>query len=140
MVDYVYATHLRDFYQTHCARGGHDWSSFTVYPRAFHNLPAYLTSTNHMNPTGVLSSNSAHVTGKEITYMEDAASDPHHMNGFQQAMKVYSEYRMKLTETYPTEQLLLDLKPDRAVLMDVGGGHGQDIERFRFAHPDLQPG
>ena len=52
-------------------------------------------------------------------------------------MAGYNAGRPTWVELYPTEKLLENLQtgPEAVTLVDVGGGMGQDVERFRAKHP-----
>ena len=55
-------------------------------------------------------------------------------------MKVNNEHRSGITDLYPTEELVSNAKPGSAVLVDVGGGLGNDIVAVGVKHPELHDG
>ena len=45
-----------------------------------------------------------------------------------------------MSEVFPTQRLLNGWDERTALLVDVGGGTGHDIEKFRESHPGLSKG
>ncbi|KFY46973.1 hypothetical protein V494_00266 [Pseudogymnoascus sp. VKM F-4513 (FW-928)] len=45
-----------------------------------------------------------------------------------------------LCAVYPTSTVVSDTKPDRALVVDIGGSKGHDLEKFRLCHPDIPDG
>ena len=44
------------------------------------------------------------------------------------------------TEVFPVEQMTHQTKEGRVMLIDLGGGQGRDLEKFRKKFPDFAPG
>jgi hypothetical protein len=43
-------------------------------------------------------------------------------------------------DVYPTETLVKESKPDRPLVVDVGGSKGHDLTKFCLRHPDIPEG
>lgn len=41
------------------------------------------------------------------------------------------------TEVCPTKTIVESVKPGRALVVDIGGSKGQDLEKFRLFHPEI---
>lgn len=59
---------------------------------------------------------------------------------FNDAMKVYASHKTPWVNIFPTEMIVQDAKEDGILLVDIGGGIGHDVERFRLKHPNLSHG
>lgn len=44
---------------------------------------------------------------------------------------------MPWVDVYPTESIVADYKDGRALVVDIGGGKGHDLEKFRAKHPNI---
>lgn len=62
------------------------------------------------------------------------------MQDFQHTMKANTNSKVGWVDIYPTEELFKGAKPDRAIVVDIGGGQGYDLERMRARYPDLPAG
>lgn len=63
---------------------------------------------------------------------------PHHAHTFNEIMSSYTTDMKTWTDFYPARERLLQgpLHPEEKVLVDVGGGLGQDIAKFRHRFPE----
>ena len=59
---------------------------------------------------------------------------------FHDTMAVISRRKPDPTIVYPVEQLIRQTKAGQVLLVDVGGGTGNDIEHFRKKLPDVASG
>jgi hypothetical protein len=58
-------------------------------------------------------------------------------------MQCHSKYNLTpWPEVYPTDTILSagTEKPDRALVVDIGGSKGHDLEKFNLRHPDIPEG
>lgn len=59
----------------------------------------------------------------------------HHMSGYRQGRPSWMD-----RDFYPVKERLvkgMDASKDAVMLVDVGGGHGHDIEEFRYGRRNL---
>lgn len=57
---------------------------------------------------------------------------------FHAAMQCHSQYNLTpWTEVYPTDTIISAAKPDRPLVVDIGGSKGHDLEKFLLRHPDV---
>ena len=75
-----------------------------------------------------------------MTNYEWFNANPKRLREFQHAMQTYTRAKQAWVDIYPTDTLVQHLKPGRAVVVDIGGGHGLDSEAMRKRHPDLPRG
>lgn len=56
-------------------------------------------------------------------------------------MQGLSTYKLPWTNVFDTSSLFngVQLKADKPLLCDIGGGHGVDVDRFRLKHVDEIP-
>ncbi|TDZ33516.1 O-methyltransferase [Colletotrichum trifolii] len=102
------------------------------------SLPGFLKASGYRNPTDHDDCNFQFWKGPGATFFGHVASNPLLTTDFNDAMEGNS--RGNLTDwpdVYPTDQLLEGLKPDRAVVVDVGGGKGHDLIKFHVKHPQI---
>ena len=59
---------------------------------------------------------------------------------FANMMHLYTDAKPPWVDVYPTERILEGAKPGRALVVDLGGGVGYDIEKMRAKHPDVPAG
>lgn len=55
-------------------------------------------------------------------------------------MAAYNSTTSDWVDIYPSENLVQNLKPGRAVVVDVGGSTGADLIKFQKKHPGLPSG
>ncbi|KAI9696481.1 MAG: hypothetical protein M1820_008109 [Bogoriella megaspora] len=71
----------------------------------------------------------------EVPIYDWLAEHPDHMSDFVGLMKVWDKTQEPWVDLYPTEVLLEGSSQERAVLVDVAGGGGRDIDAFLQKHP-----
>ncbi|KAF4456477.1 sterigmatocystin 8-o-methyltransferase [Fusarium albosuccineum] len=107
----------------------------------FRTLPFYLKETGYKNPTNPNDCNWQFMKKSKETLFESLGSDPVAAREFNDAMASHSKYNLTAwPEVYPTDALVADSKPDRPLVVDVGGSKGHDLEKFRLQHPDIPDG
>lgn len=106
---------------------------FDVLQPVFSQLPQYLRETKYANPSppnGPWQS----VIDENVPYFEWLKSHPTEAKVFNSVMAGYTSQRPRWTNILPAEHVDSLLKSARAgdpLLVDIGGGMGQDIEAFR---------
>lgn len=98
---------------------------------AFSNLPDYLGSIHYRNPSDPLNGNWQHLHGSEASFFGELARSPAKTQDFQAMMISHTRYKPSWVDIYPIQELLNGFKPGTALLVDVGGAQGHDIESFR---------
>ena len=108
---------------------------------AFENLPSFLAKKGYLNPTDPNSTNWHDMKGPHSQGMfAEMARTPTLTSIFQKVMNVYTDSKFPWVDLYPTETLVADAMPHRAVVVDVGGGEGTDINKLRRKHSELANG
>lgn len=102
-------------------------------------LPYFLKDTGFKNPTDVEHSAFRYKHGQ--AYFDYIASDPDIKATFHNTMTLFNKYiAVPWSSFYPTQQLLSQAKEDRPILVDIGGGKGNDAKVFLSSHPDAPNG
>lgn len=110
-----------------------------VWP-SFLNLPAFLEKTSYRNPIDPQNTNWEDMHPGSQGYIEFVKSTTQRTESFHEMMVAYHASNDNWMDHYPLATVLKDLKPERAVLVDAGGGRGFDIERFRARYNTLPKG
>lgn len=107
----------------------------------FRTLPYFLGENGFKNPTAATHSNWQYMTGKEHNLFEDIGTNAELRNSFNDAMECHSKYNLTpWPEVFATDTLIQGAKPDRALVVDMGGGKGHDLTKFSIRHPDAPKG
>ncbi|KAM0298092.1 hypothetical protein HYE67_001128 [Fusarium culmorum] len=107
----------------------------------FRTLPFYLKKTGYKNPTDPNDCNWQFMKGKQENLFQSLGADPVAAREFNDAMESHSKYNLTpWVEVYPTETLVANCKPDRPLVVDVGGSKGHDLTKFHLRHPDIPHG
>jgi hypothetical protein len=107
----------------------------------FRTLPYFLGENGFKNPTDVANCNWQYMSGKGANLFEDLGSNADLRNSFNDAMECHSKYNLTpWPEVFPTKTLLDGAKPDRALVVDMGGGKGHDLSKFSAHHPEAPKG
>ena len=99
-----------------------------------------MKQTSYSNPSSISETNWEAFRGPGNGFFAEMATDPSKTKTFQEAMSAYTKFKMFWVDFYPTQNLIQDARPNRAILVDVGGGEGNDMRRFREKHTDLPAG
>lgn len=76
----------------------------------------------------------------KLPFFSFLASMPSTMQDFNTFMGTTMGNRKYWVDWYPVQKSLLDgLKPDSALVVDIGGGKGHDLESFHRKYPDRGP-
>ncbi|KAM0543253.1 hypothetical protein ACHAPJ_012398 [Fusarium lateritium] len=107
----------------------------------FRTLPMYLKETTYKNPTDPNDCNWQFMKGSKENLFQSLGGDPVAAREFNDAMESHSKYNLTpWPEVYPTETLVADSKPDRPLVVDVGGSKGHDLTKFHLRHPNIPEG
>lgn len=107
----------------------------------FSSLPYFLKKKNFQNPTDVNDCNWQYGKDSSNNLFQDLAINPAMAADFHAAMQCHSRYNLTpWPEVYPTDTIMSGAKPDRTLVVDIGGSKGHDLEKFRLRHPDIPDG
>ncbi|KAI8957144.1 S-adenosyl-L-methionine-dependent methyltransferase [Daldinia sp. FL1419] len=110
-----------------------------TFPATYGKL--YIKETGFKNPTDSKSGIVQYLKGPYESVFEYIVSEPTRSREFALAMECHSKWNMTAwTDVYPTDMLLQDAKPDRPLVVDVGGSKGHDLEKFLLKHPEIPDG
>ncbi|EUC34431.1 hypothetical protein COCCADRAFT_35891 [Bipolaris zeicola 26-R-13] len=104
-------------------------------------FPEYLKGSNYELTSDIESGPYQFAFNTKMSMFEYMIAHPplgqqfnHHMSGYRQGRPSWMD-----RDFYPVKERLvkgMDASKDAVMLVDVGGGHGHDIEEFRLKHPD----
>jgi len=107
----------------------------------FRTLPYFLKQKKFTNPTDVNDCNWQYCKGTPNNLFQDLGINPAMAGDFHAAMQCHSKYNLTpWPEVYPTDTVISGAKADRALVVDIGGSKGHDLEKFRLCHPDIPKG
>ncbi|KAI0897903.1 S-adenosyl-L-methionine-dependent methyltransferase [Annulohypoxylon nitens] len=107
----------------------------------FGGMPSFLKKTGYKNPNDDKNGVIQHVKGPDASFFGYIVADPIRNKDYTHAMECHSKGNMvSWTDLYPTATILKDVKPGRALVVDIGGSKGHDLEKFRLKHPDIPEG
>ncbi|KAI1081062.1 O-methyltransferase [Whalleya microplaca] len=107
----------------------------------FRTLPFYLKETGFKNPANVDDCNFQYWRGAGANMFQYCGTNPALTSDFNDAMECHSKYNLTpWPEVYPTaDKVVSGAHPDRALVVDVGGGKGHDLRKFLARHRDDVP-
>ncbi|QKX61746.1 uncharacterized protein TRUGW13939_08902 [Talaromyces rugulosus] len=97
----------------------------------FSSLPAYLQSNKYANPADAKATNWHYLRG--VSRFADLQSRPSEMATFQLMMTTYAANKTSWVDLYPVENEILrcaESTSSSALVVDVGGGRGHDLQRL----------
>jgi hypothetical protein len=107
----------------------------------FRTLPAYLKKTGYKVPTNPNDCNWQFMRGSNENLFQSLGANPVAAREFNDAMESHSKHNLTpWVDVYPTETLVKESKPDRPLVVDVGGSKGYDLTKFYLHHPDIPKG
>jgi hypothetical protein len=106
----------------------------------FQSLPYFLKQEGFKNPTDVTKSNWQFWKGTSDSFFQDVGNNPSLASHFHDAMKCHSKYNLTPWTDVYTDPIVEVAKPGRALVVDIGGSKGHDLEKFRLRHPDIPEG
>jgi demethylsterigmatocystin 6-O-methyltransferase len=99
-------------------------------------MPTYLANIGYRNPDSHVSQTPArHAFGCE--FWEHLSKHPEKQADFDSSMKMSDMVPPATLPTYPFAAKASELRHDQVAIVDIGGGHGQFLERLRNQSPDL---
>ncbi|KAJ4410271.1 hypothetical protein N0V82_009291 [Gnomoniopsis sp. IMI 355080] len=102
-------------------------------------MPYFLRDTGFQNPIDIEHNAFHYSHGQD--FFDYVASDPDVKESFHHNMNLLSKYSaVPWKSLYPTKQLIAGAKQDRPILVDIGGGRGNDVKIFMSSHPDAPNG
>ncbi|EFQ28172.1 uncharacterized protein GLRG_03316, partial [Colletotrichum graminicola M1.001] len=110
--------------------------SHLISHHAFDLLPAYLAKRGHQNPIDPNDTPVKELTGHESmwSYLKE---NPKAGEIFNTLMKFSTMKEPAWMEIYPHKNLVDESDHNCPLLVDIGGGIGQDILRFYTAYPEV---
>lgn len=107
----------------------------------FRTLPAYLKKTGYKVPTNPNDCNWQFMRGADENIFQSLGANPVAAREFNDAMESHSKHNLTpWVDVYPTETLVKESKPDRPLVVDVGGSKGHDLIKFHLRHPEIPEG
>ncbi|KAI1426461.1 S-adenosyl-L-methionine-dependent methyltransferase [Xylaria sp. FL1777] len=104
----------------------------------FLSLPSFFREAGYNNPRSLMNSNFQRVHGEGSTFFGFVSSDKILNQQFADAMDCHSAGNFtSWVNLYDTDQVIQDARPGRALVVDIGGSKGHDIEKFLQKHPDV---
>ncbi|KAI1768618.1 S-adenosyl-L-methionine-dependent methyltransferase [Hypoxylon sp. FL1150] len=104
-------------------------------------VPVFLKKTGYKNITDSKNGVIQHMLGPEASFFGYAVSDPVRNRELSDAMECHSRWNLTAwPDLFPTDTLLENAKPERPLVVDVGGSKGHDLEKFRLKHPEVAHG
>ncbi|KAI0020536.1 putative O-methyltransferase [Xylariomycetidae sp. FL0641] len=106
--------------------------SGTLHGESCRNLPAFLARTQYEEPVDPRNTCYMDLTAERAPLFARCAASPAHQASFIGFMRGITAYKLDWTDVYDTAQLLAGDhgKPERALLVDVGGASGVDVARL----------
>ena len=93
--------------------------------------PEFLKCIGYVNPADVMNCPFQLSFNTKSSFFEWLHIQPDAAATFNRTMRGYNSQRPNWFQFFPVEQLLIaGTSPDQTILVDIGGGHGQDISRF----------
>lgn len=97
------------------------------------HLPAFLAETGYRNPVDGPAGNHQHLRG--TGFFDYLNTRPHASKEFDDAMEYQSTHFLHpWVDIYPTETVFASARAGRALVVDIGGSKGHDLEKFRLRH------
>ncbi|KAL9050526.1 MAG: hypothetical protein Q9162_006591 [Coniocarpon cinnabarinum] len=102
---------------------------------AFISLPKFLEHTKYENPTDIQQSNWQYMLGRDETYFEWLTSNPEIEANFGNFMSGYASQRDSWLDVYPGHEIMDNSDHEGPLIVDIGGGLGQDLAKFLHKFP-----
>ena len=107
----------------------------TLFPM-FNNLPTYLANTQYKLPKDLDHAPFGAGMNFDGSFFAFLGQHPEFAQTWNEMMAAYTADVRTWLDFYPVAEMLPDVQSDdHPLLVDVGGGLGQDIERFRKRFP-----
>lgn len=106
----------------------------------FANFPKFAEQTAYANPENPTETNFQSWKGPGQTLFTMLGARPEIGAHFNNTMAVYSASKAPWVDVYPSDSIISAARPGAPLVVDVGGGTGHDLEKFRAKHPGLPHG
>lgn len=113
-------------------------ASYNTTIPGFANLPAFLQSAHHENPTDAANTNWHHMRG--LSRFDELRQHPADMAIFQAVMTANAASKTPWTDLFPTEEVFRARRLNVHLFVDIGGGAGFDVQRLRKRLIHTEPG
>lgn len=100
-------------------------------------MPEYLAKTGYMNPSDPGNGIFQYTKGSKGNLFDYYNAHPQEGESFNHVMGGVMAHQASWLDIYPHETLLESASKESAILVDVGGNIGHDLERFRVKHPEV---
>ena len=103
-------------------------------------LPGHLSDLNYQNPVDKLNTTLAKANGISNKSVVEIIYNSPHLQAFGTYMRTFSLGRMEWTDLYPIKERLIEGFDDshgNVMMVDVGGGFGQQAKLLKDAFPSL---
>jgi len=104
------------------------------------NFPKFAQDTNYRNPTNLEQSNYQNLYGPGTSVFGSFKDDPELGTAFNDSMKSFALNKASWCDIYPIDQIVAELREGKPLVIDIAGGVGHDLERFRARYPDVPHG
>jgi hypothetical protein len=111
------------------------WFNLEAY--AYATLPKYLARQKYKDPVDPKDGNWQFSKNTPLPLFDWLNEHPEELHDFANFMAGYATDGMSWVEMYPIERIITGADSEGTLLVDVGGGLGQDVERFRKRHPEV---
>jgi len=125
-------------------RGGIIYTHDVLGP-SLRTLPAFMASTNYQNPSDPADGPFQHAHATKEPFFGWLAGRQEYLMAFNQYMGGYRQGKASWLDAggvFPAEEMLrLDEtaeRENRVMIVDVGGGMGQDLLELRTKHPEVK--
>lgn len=102
-----------------------------------YKMPEYLAQTGYLNPSDPVDGIFQYTKEFKGTLFDHHKVHVREGESFNHAMGGILENEASWLSVYPHETLVNSAANDSPILVDVGGGIGHDLERFRAHHPKV---
>ena len=99
-------------------------------------MPEFLAKTGYVNPLDVVDGVFQYTKSSTGTLFNYYRTHPKESTTFNAIMGGVMAHQASWLDIYPHETLL-DSSNEGAILVDIGGNVGRDLDRFRAAHPEV---
>lgn len=100
-------------------------------------MPEYLKQTEYAHPSDSYNGIFQYTKGFKGTLYDYQATHAREAESFNQAMGGIMTQEPSWLLLYPHETLVESAANDSPILVDVAGGIGHDLEKFRIQHPNV---
>ncbi|APA05649.1 hypothetical protein sscle_01g004190 [Sclerotinia sclerotiorum 1980 UF-70] len=112
---------------------------FTTQNEVVTSLPTYFAKTGYKNPNDAFNGPFQFARQTELHCFDWIATQPRLQNAFNTVMTIPRNIgRTAWYKYFPVAEKLVAESPTDPLIIDIGGGIGHDLIRFKEANPDIQ--